>query len=58
MNTPTETMTISEMKTAFRELSGESLEECLQMVGDTANVDEGMKKVLHYAYIYIYLTYA
>lgn len=52
MNAPTETMTISEMKTAFRELSGESLEECLQMVGDTANVEEGMKKLLHYAIIY------
>lgn len=52
MNAPTETMTISEMKTAFRELSGESLEECLQMVGDTANIEEGMKKLLHYAIIY------
>lgn len=37
INTPSETMTIEEMQMAFRELSGESLEECLHMVGGTGS---------------------
>lgn len=52
INTPMKTMTIKEMQTAFRELTGESLKECIQMVGGTGNVEDETRKLLHHAIIY------
>lgn len=52
INTPMKTMTIKEMQTAFRELTEESLKECIQMVGGTGNVEDETRKLLHHAIIY------
>lgn len=44
INTPSETMTIEEMQMAFRELSGESLEECVGGTGSRPARYQDMSK--------------
>ncbi|XP_061169412.1 uncharacterized protein LOC133178716 [Saccostrea echinata] len=50
MNTPVESMGREEMNAAFEGLTGESAEECLQMVG--GRQEDDLRKLLHYTILY------